>query len=108
MTDTGAQYEILYFLRQRITELTTEVQCIVTQEGAENKPSNKLIQLIGEIEDLQGQLEFVQSGLAYMAYDQTVINLCDSDDEFEYEKDDDDEVPIRPMNPPPLERGMTV
>lgn len=101
MNDNIAQY-----LRTRVADLTTEVQCLVAQEEDENKPNERLIALlIAEIDDLQNQLEFVEWS-AMQA--QAVVDLTadDAPDEYFYE-DNEAAAPSPPPPPPVLVRSVS-
>lgn len=74
----SSNHEIQYFLRMRIVELTKEVHTIL---DTPNMPNDRLMVLIAEIIDLEGQLEFV------VAKQPAVIDLTD-DEVYEYDIDD--------------------
>jgi hypothetical protein len=82
-------HEIQHFLRIRVIELTSEVQAVVGQMEIDNKPNDRLMALIAEICDLEGQLEFVVA-VANEVIDLT--NNTEDEEVFVYEDDDDDEL----------------
>jgi len=89
------------YLCQRIEALTAEVQVLVAQTGAENKPNKKLLALIAEIDDLNNQLEFV---VAVVAAQNDNSDLVATQDYVYEDDDDDDEIPP----PPVLRRQIAV
>lgn len=73
----------LRVLHGYILELTSEVECIVTQTDSKSK--DRLKQLIAEIDDIENQMEVV----AAVATRQSEAE-ADDEDEYEYEDEEDE------------------
>lgn len=73
--------QALRVLHGCILELTSEVECIVTQTDSKSK--DRLKQLIAEIDDIENQMEVV----AAVATRQSEAE-ADDEDEYDYEDDD--------------------
>jgi hypothetical protein len=86
-------------LRQRVEILIAEIQVLVSVQGTENK--SKLESLIAEIEDLNGQLEFIAIWTQPQTDDK---DDKDEDEQYVYEEMAEEEFSL--LQPPVLKRSV--